>query len=88
MFCTTWYEQFHNFLESNNAEYIDMLCHTPNIQQILKMGCTQKQENEIVPNHFEPFVKGNVEIHFAYKSTGDSYMIFKGDSDQDRPNFV
>ncbi|WP_278824247.1 hypothetical protein [Helicobacter pullorum] len=82
------YEQFQNLLESHNAEYIDMLCYTPNIQQILQMGFTQKQENEIVPNHFEPFVKGNVEIHFAYKSTGDSYMIFKGDSDQDRPNFV
>ena len=82
------YEQFQNLLESHNAEYIDMLCYTPNIQQILQMGFTQKQENEIVPNYFEPFVKENVEIHFSYTTKKDSYIIFKGDSDQDRPSII
>lgn len=82
------YESFQNLLESYNAEYIDMLCYTPNTQQILQMGFTQKQENEVVPNYFEPFVKDNVEIRFAYKSAGESYVIFKGDSDQDRPAYL
>ena len=43
--------------------------------------------DEIVPDHFEPFEARNVRLWFAVKS-GAQPVLFKGDSDQDRPNRV
>ncbi|EIA5267883.1 hypothetical protein LJ217_001634 [Campylobacter jejuni] len=44
-----------------------------------------KDEN-LIPVYFEPFVKENIDIYFAFKSKNKNYAIFKGDSDQDRIN--
>ena len=44
-------------------------------------------QNDIVPNYFEPFVKKNINLLFAYKTPQNKKIrIFKGDGDQDRPN--
>jgi hypothetical protein len=42
----------------------------------------------VVPNYFEPFVQTNVDISFAWKNQGGpgNTVLFRGDSDQDRPN--
>jgi hypothetical protein len=40
---------------------------------------------EIVPDHFEPFERRNIRLWFSLKSAGNP-ILFKGDSDQDRPN--
>ena len=40
---------------------------------------------DVVPDHFEPFEPRNVRILFALK-TRQPAVLFKGDSDQDRPN--
>ena len=45
-----------------------------------------KDDNFIVPTYFEPFVEKNIDIYFE-KSHKD-LIIFKGDSDGDRPNIV
>src|SRR5262245_14512513 len=42
---------------------------------------------EIVPDNFEPFEKRNVRLWFAFKGA-DRPVLFKGDSDRDRPNRV
>ena len=43
----------------------------------------------IVPNYFEPLVMENRPLDFAYKSNKEGiFSIFKGDSDQDRPNSI
>ena len=43
----------------------------------------------IVPNFFEPFVARNGRIEFAMKvPDGASFVLFRGDGDQDRPNAI
>jgi len=66
------------------ADYIDIVCNADE-NFILNMGFTEKPSNLILPNWFEPFIQEHHDIKFAYKSEGE-YIIFKGDSDQDRPN--
>jgi hypothetical protein len=43
--------------------------------------------SEIVPDHFEPFERRNIRLWFSLKGAGNP-ILFKGDSDQDRPNRV
>jgi len=53
------------------------------------MGFLEKNnDHEVIPNYFEPFLKKNVNIRFAYKAKEHNYAIFKADSDQDRPNKI
>ena len=53
------------------------------------MGFLEKNnDHEVIPNYFEPFLKKNVSIEFAYKAKENNYAIFKADSDQDRPNKI
>lgn len=40
---------------------------------------------DIVPDHFEPFERRNVRLRFALKTRRPA-VVYKGDSDQDRPN--
>ena len=42
---------------------------------------------EIVPDHFEPFERQNVRLWFSIKCVCEP-VLFKGDSDQDRPSGV
>lgn len=78
--------EFQRLLELETAEYIDMLCNTEIENKIREMGFLQKDINmEIIPNYFEPYEQKNVTILYAYKASVE-YRIFKGDSDQDRPN--
>ena len=76
---------FQAILEKENSEYIDLLCFTPEQDKITLMGFKEKGFSEIIPEYFEPFIKKNIHISYAYKSK-TSYTIFKGDSDQDRPS--
>ncbi len=79
-----------------DAEYIDCLFANMDIfvlngTPLHKMGFTERVGDEIIlPNYFEPFEHRNVNIEFAYKIQDGSleYNIFKGDSDQDRPNLL
>jgi len=40
----------------------------------------------IIPNYFEPFIKKNISLHYCTNSKEKMYF-FKGDGDQDRPNY-
>ena len=83
------YNEFQKLLQKNDAEYIDLLCKVPNEDEIIEMGFLEKNaDNEVIPNYFEPFLKKNVNIEFAYKTKENNYAIFKADSDQDRPNKI
>lgn len=70
------------------AEYIDILNYGINEEAFLNIGFYKLDptKNVIIPNYFEPFERRNIKIEFAYKADFD-YIIFKGDADQDRPNF-
>jgi hypothetical protein len=81
------YNEFQKLLNKNDAEYIDFLCKVPNEDDISEMGFLEKNvDHEVIPNYFEPFLKENMTIKFAYKTKNNNYAIFKADSDQDRPN--
>lgn len=79
------YSLFQEFLIQNDYEYIDFLCYVNDFSKITNMGFIEKNE-EIITNYFEPFIKENQDIYFAYKCKNKNYAFFKGDSDQDRIN--
>ena len=84
------YVQLQELLEKENAEYIDCLNYGVS-ESIFKDIGFEKLDlngNTIIPNYFEPFLKKNIEIGFAVKSNYENYIIFKGDSDQDRPSIL
>ena len=83
------YNEFQKLLQKNDAEYIDFLCKVPNEDEISEMGFLEKNADyAVIPNYFEPYLKKNTNIKFAYKSIENNYAIFKADSDQDRPNII
>lgn len=75
------------YLQDQNAEYIDLM--NTGIDQTVfeELGFMKKGSNDIIPNYFEPFLRENIEVAFAYRGYKD-YIFFKGDSDQDRPNMI
>lgn len=48
----------------------------------------EPESKYIIPNYFEPLVMMNAELTFAWKDfgVGKDVVLFRGDSDQDRPN--
>ena len=81
------YDEFQVLLKRLGAEYIDLLCKVPNENEIISMGFIQKDTvNDTIPHYFEPFLKKNVSIEFAYKTKERNYAFFKADGDQDRPS--
>lgn len=76
-----------NLLITENCEYIDCLNFGISSDVFLNLGFSIR-ENITIPNYFEPFEPVNVDIEFAYLCNTCEYVIFKGDSDQDRPNML
>lgn len=70
-------------------EYVDFYAYGLSDELLLKTGFIKKDEKDenIIPNYFEPFVCQNVDIWFTATATDDNFYCFKGDADQDRPNF-
>ena len=76
-----------NIIETNSYEYADFLLHGIPESIMSKSGFVRKIEEEgnIIPNYFEPFVQSNVDIWL--ETSQEEMVVFKGDSDADRPNF-
>ena len=56
-------------------------------ERILGMAVLDPQGEVVIPNYFEPFLQENIVITAAVRNPSDErYVIFKGDSDQDRPS--
>ena len=74
-------------IETNSYEYADFLLHGIPERIMIKSGFVRKIEEEgnIIPNYFEPFVQSNVDIWL--ETSHEEMVVFKGDSDADRPNF-
>jgi hypothetical protein len=81
--------EFLKILATQKAEYIDILNYGISPQIFMQLGFELLDPHSpiIIPNYFEPFLRKNVIINFAYRSQGDC-VIFKGDSDQDRPSGI
>ncbi len=76
-------------LIKTDCEYIDILNYGIDEKVFFNIGFNKLNFDGdiIIPNYFEPFEKKNVIIEIAYKADYD-YVVFKGDSDQDRPNIL
>jgi len=78
-----------SLLDAHDAEYADV--YNVGIDpRILQRGGFRRIDPEgpdMVPDHFEPFERRNVRLCFSFKAEGAA-VLFKGDADQDRPNFV
>ncbi len=69
-------------------EYIDLYEYGMEEQSLQDAGFVKAEVDgaNIIPNYFEPFVPENIEIHIFLPRNTKARM-FKGDGDQDRPNF-
>lgn len=79
---------FLSIIDLFNAEYMDCLNFGIAESIFFDWGFSKKEGNTIIPNFFEPFLKENSDIQFAYKTNYPEYVFFKGDGDQDRPNIL
>lgn len=79
------YPALLQLLQDENAEYIDSMVMPSELNTWLALGFKNVTNEITLPNYFEPFVPETISIQFAVKSNVP-YCIYKGDSDQDRPN--
>lgn len=70
-------------------EYIDFYLYGIQDDILRDAGFVLKQDDDvnIIPNYFEPFVQENIALDFFADSL-ENIVLFKGDGDQDRPNFI
>ncbi len=71
------------------AEYIDFYCYGLPDAYLRDAGMTlrEEQDENIIPNYFEPFVQKNVDIIF-FCNLHEDFLICKSDGDQDRPSIL
>lgn len=71
-------------------EYIDFYEYGVNDNYLKDAGfiLRAKSDPNIIPNYFEPFVQKNIDIDFYTSEKSGNILLFKGDGDQDRPNFL
>lgn len=72
-----------------DAEYVDFYEYGIDDLVMSKSELNRNNFNNeiIIPNYFEPFVKKNINLRWAIKSNSSTMIpMFKGDCDQDRPN--
>ncbi len=76
--------------EDTGAEYADFINFGIDSRIFIDAGFKKVAYNDyadIVPNYYEPFIRKNVLLRFALENTQKNKIwLFKGDSDQDRPN--
>lgn len=73
-------------IERNGYEYIDFYCYGIDSDIMRKAGFSvvKKNDENIIPNYFSPFVKENIEINF-FAWDKNNIHVYRGFGDQDRP---
>ena len=76
-------------IEKYDYEYLDFYCYGIPDEDLEYAGFTRRTQDDqnIIPNYFEPFVQSNVEIIFFCKQH-ENILICKSDGDQDRPSIM
>ena len=79
-------------MEKFGYEYIDFVVVGADYDVLKKAGFINRKEHPetIIPNYFEPFLKKNIDLDYAFKSVDPEAMalFYKADADQDRPNML
>lgn len=83
------YSEVQALLKKHDAEYLDCLNYGIEPSVFYEMGfeLLDVDGDIVIPNYFEPFLRKNIALNCAYKAKFH-YTMFKGDSDQDRPNIL
>lgn len=82
-------DEWLRILHETGSEYVDVMTAglSDDVWQCVGFERLVYDGETVMPNYFEPFVRENVVIKAAlWNPTGEPYVMFKGDSDQDRPN--
>lgn len=76
-------------MEQDNSEYVDIYSYGLSPEILTSAGLIHLQGNDenIIPNYFEPFEQKNVDIYFV-ASDIKKLHLYRGDADQDRPNII
>ncbi len=80
---------FQELLRQHGSEYLDFYNAgiDPGIMRAAGFLLRTDGDAIVVPNYYEPFEKRNVDIEYGWIAAEETpYMIYKGDSDQDRPS--
>lgn len=84
--------RLYDLIVKEGHEYIDIMQFGMNEENLLAAGYINVSHHEglVIPDYFQPFVQDNIKISFARKTkvAEESFVLFKGDSDQDRPNIM
>jgi hypothetical protein len=80
---------FTRLLAQYDCEYIDFYNHGFSDHALARAGFVKRVADSpiVIPNHFDPFGKKNVDIDYLFRSEAD-VVICKADADQDRPNSI
>lgn len=76
-------------MDLHEYEYVDFYNYGIDKEIMLRAGFVLRKldDDNIIPNYFEPFVQKNVEIRFSTNvDSSTKFYMFKADGDQDRPN--
>ncbi|MEZ8470157.1 hypothetical protein AB6D20_000725 [Vibrio splendidus] len=80
----------HDLIINEGHEYLDLMQYGMDVDSLIDAGfmLVDPEGELIIPDYFQPFVQKNIPMHFARYSQEKeaSFVLFKGDSDQDRPN--
>ncbi len=76
-------------MNQEQAEYVDCLNSGVPASCFRDLGFYLRNDQITIPHYYEPFERRNVDICCAFKNDSDTpYAFFKGDADQDRPNYL
>lgn len=85
------YNEMQNLLHVKKAEYLDFINVGLDSELLKKCGFSLKDSSKtIIPNYYEPFVQKNIDLDYAFKTVNSERtpLFYKGDADQDRPNYI
>ena len=77
-------------INENDYEYIDLYENRLDAKILMAAGFVERTEvdSNIVPNYFEPYECKNIEVYTQFLGGDTDSRCFKGDGDQDRPNYI
>ncbi len=84
------YDALQKLLRDEDAEYVDLMNYGLSEERMDQSGFLLKDPDGevVVPDYFEPFEPRNVAKRFVFRPpSGEDFVLFKADADQDRPNF-
>ena len=84
--------QLQAYLQRYDYEYVDLIEVGLEKSVLNAAGFINRKDYSgmIVPNYFEPFLRENIDLDYAYKTVVEDSkeIFFKADADQDRPNLL